>query len=392
MSVKFIDLFAGMGGFRLGFERACKKTNIRSECVFTAEIKNHALTVYNQNFGENNAKTDITSVSSDKIPEFDVLLGGFPCQAFSDAGRRRGFEDTRGTLFFDIARILRDKSPRAFILENVESLFRHDAGKTFEIILNTLRELGYFVSYETLNACDFSIPQNRKRAFIVGAKTDFISLDFTPKPSVRVKDVLDAVQAIVDDFSELTFKYVTPKELRGKTIRDYRLSEKNLRGWELGLKGEISGVQKDIMRFLIKGRRKYGEKVPVPLDEVFAQFGRVDQEIDDLVFKKYANKIIKDDQEFIAVKGGRLSYKFTSFLDDEGFAPTLTASDMDRVGVVSENFIRKLTKVEALRMFGYPDNWKLCDLPDKKIFDLLGNSLCVPIVEAISERVLETLS
>lgn len=120
-TIKFIDLFAGIGGIRLGFEQACKKAKIKSECVFTSEIKPHAIEVLKQNHNEK-IDGDITQIEAKNIPDFDVLLGGFPCQAFSAAGKRLGFEDTRGTLFFDVARILKEKKPLGFVLENVEGL------------------------------------------------------------------------------------------------------------------------------------------------------------------------------------------------------------------------------------------------------------------------------
>ena len=124
--IKFIDLFAGIGGFRIGFEKACKKNNIESECVFTSEIKKNAIEIYKDNFNDENIFGDITKIDAKNIPKFDVLLAGFPCQAFSTAGVRRGFLDTRGTLFFDIERIVKFHLPKAFILENVEGLVSHD--------------------------------------------------------------------------------------------------------------------------------------------------------------------------------------------------------------------------------------------------------------------------
>jgi len=147
--IKFVDLFAGMGGTRLGLERSARNLNIDVKCVFTSEIKPYALKTYNRFFKENNGIVDIVNIDSKDIPDFDILLGGFPCQAFSDAGKRRGFEDTRGTLFFEIARILKDKKPKAFILENVEGLITHDKGKTLSVILSLA------IISVVLNSCTF---------------------------------------------------------------------------------------------------------------------------------------------------------------------------------------------------------------------------------------------
>ena len=141
-SIKFIDLFAGIGGIRKGFELACSDLGIETECVFTSEIKTYAVEVLKQNHPNECINGDITKIETSKIPDFDFLLGGFPCQAFSAAGKRLGFEDTRGTLFFEVERILRDKKPKGFILENVEGLVNHDRknqkdkiGRTLSVIL-----------------------------------------------------------------------------------------------------------------------------------------------------------------------------------------------------------------------------------------------------------------
>ncbi len=168
----FIDLFAGIGGTRLGFESA------GGECVFTSEWDAHAQRTYQMNFGEM-PHGDITKISSDEIPEFDVLLAGFPCQPFSSIGRRQGFlHDTQGTLFYDIARIIKAKQPKSFLLENVPGLLTHDKGKTFEIIKKTLDELGYTVDYQVLNSAEFGVPQQRKRIYIVGFRKDLVDEGF----------------------------------------------------------------------------------------------------------------------------------------------------------------------------------------------------------------------
>ena len=169
-TIKFIDLFAGVGGIRLGFERACEQNSFIPECVFTSEIDDKACEIYKKNFHDNhNPKFDITKLDTSTLPVYDVLLAGFPCQAFSIAGKRGGFNDTRGTLFFDVARIIKDTRPKMFLLENVKGLLNHNKGKTFNTILNVLQnELNYDVHYKVLNAKDFNLPQNRERIYIVG--------------------------------------------------------------------------------------------------------------------------------------------------------------------------------------------------------------------------------
>jgi DNA (cytosine-5)-methyltransferase 1 len=157
---KFIDLFAGLGGFRLALE------SLGAKCVFSSEIDEHVAKVYEQNFGDKPAG-DITKIEASDIPDHDILCGGFPCQPFSIAGQKKGFDDARGTLFFDIMRIVDAKKPRVVFLENVANLASHDNGKTFDVISNMLDEAGYHIFCGVLNASDYGIPQARKRYYII---------------------------------------------------------------------------------------------------------------------------------------------------------------------------------------------------------------------------------
>lgn len=185
--IRFIDLFCGIGGFRYASDKAFNNLHITGECVFSSDIDKFAQQSYMANFGEQPVG-DITKVNAADIPDFDLLFAGFPCQAFSICGLRQGFEDdTRGTLFFDIARIIKEKKPKAFVLENVKNLASHDNGKTLATILTVLRdELGYYVDYKLLNALDFGLPQKRERIVIVGALKPFIMNwnfdEYTMKP------------------------------------------------------------------------------------------------------------------------------------------------------------------------------------------------------------------
>ena len=166
-ALRFIDLFCGIGGFRLAAEAVCRERGRAAQCVFSSDIDPDAQNAYEANFGHRPAG-DITQVTADAIPDHDVLLGGFPCQAFSIIGDRKGFEDARGTLFFEVARILDARRPAAFVLENVKQLRGHDRGRTLAVILKTLDNLGYHADWRILNALDFGLPQKRERIFIVG--------------------------------------------------------------------------------------------------------------------------------------------------------------------------------------------------------------------------------
>lgn len=171
MKFKFIDLFCGLGGFRIAFEQN------GGECVFSSDIDIPVQKTYAMNFGET-PYGDIREIDSDSIPNHDILCAGFPCQPFSTAGRRLGFKDTRGTLFFDVARILKSKQPIGFILENVKGITNHDSGNTLNVILNTLNEIGYDYKYQVLNAKNYNVPQNRERWYCVGVrKNSGINID-----------------------------------------------------------------------------------------------------------------------------------------------------------------------------------------------------------------------
>lgn len=176
--IRYVDLFCGIGGFRYASKKAFDLLDLNGECVFSSDIDKFACESYKANFNEE-PTGDITKVNANDIPDFDLLFGGFPCQAFSICGLQKGFSDnTKGTLFFDIARILKEKKPQAFVLENVKNLASHDNGNTLRTILSVLRdELGYYVDYRVLNALDFGLPQKRERCLIVGSKTFFDAME-----------------------------------------------------------------------------------------------------------------------------------------------------------------------------------------------------------------------
>lgn len=173
--IRFADLFCGIGGFRYASQQAFKKLGLPGECVFSSDIDKYVQDSYEANFGER-PSGDITKIDVADIPQFDLLFAGFPCQAFSICGLQKGFADTtRGTLFFDIARIIKEKQPQAFVLENVKNLASHDNGNTLKTILEVLRdELGYHVDFKLLNALDFGLPQKRERIIILGSKKPFV--------------------------------------------------------------------------------------------------------------------------------------------------------------------------------------------------------------------------
>lgn len=212
-SFKFIDLFAGIGGIRLGFE------SVGGNCVFSSEFDENACKTYEANFGEH-PSGDITKIEAKDIPDFDILLGGFPCQAFSIIGKKEGFEnETCGTLFFEIERILKEKMPKAFMLENVRNLTAHDNGKTFKVIREHLEALGYNVYAKVLNALDYGVPQKRERIIIVGFKENILFSFPDPVPLTQRKKLKDILEDEVDE------KYFVKERIRESRLM--RLKDPN---------------------------------------------------------------------------------------------------------------------------------------------------------------------
>ena len=426
--VKFIDLFAGIGGIRKGFETAFNKYGVKTECVLTSEIKPHAYKVLLANHPDETICGDITKIDTKDIPDFDFLLGGFPCQAFSFAGKRLGFQDTRGTLFFEVERILKEKNPFGFILENVEGLVTHDRdnsnqpiGRTLSVIIDNLTSLGYLVSWKVLNSKDFGVAQERKRIYIVGTRQKRISLDGFPVNHVTLEQILESGQPTIDtDFTRLLMAHFTPKELYGKSIKDKRGGDDNIHSWDIGMKGEVSQEQKTLLNMMSHERRKkkwasihgidWMDGMPLTVDMIreFYDKKNLTDILEDLVKKSYLKKeypkalIIEhtllgdrkvrkqDTSKKIGynIVAGKLSFEINKILDPCGIAPTLVAMDMKKIFVVDNGGVRPLTLREGLRLFGYPDDFKF-PVSQSEGYDLLGNTVAVPVITAISERIAE---
>ena len=419
-TIKFVDLFAGIGGIRKGFELACKENGFQTKCVFTSEIKPYAIKVLKQNHPDETVNGDITQVKAEDIPNFDFLLAGFPCQAFSAAGKRLGFEDTRGTLFFEVERILKEKKPYGFVLENVEGLVNHDReksgdkiGRTLTTILEHLDVLGYKVSWKVLNAKYFGVPQERKRVYIVGTKKDYPNLDKFHHIDCSLSDVLEKGMATTDSkFTRLLLEHYTVEELFGKSIKDKRGGKNNIHSWDIEIKGSVSKEQKELLNIMMTERRKkkwaeeYGidwmDGMPLTIEMIrsFYDVSNLEEMLEDLVEKKYVRKEYpkrkignrrEQDPNLplgYNIVAGKMSFEVSKVLDPKEIAPTLVAMDMQHLFVPDGNGIRQLTLREGLRLFGYPDDYKF-DVTIDEGYDLLGNTVVVPVIKAVSERVLD---
>lgn len=427
-TVKFIDLFAGLGGIRLGFEKAFKDVGMETECVMTSEIKPYAVKTLKHNFGHEFLAGDIFDIRNEFIPDFDFLLGGFPCQPFSAGGKRQGFLDTRGTLFFEIERILREKKPYGFILENVEGLVKHDLenkndeiGRTLKTILHTLEnELGYKTSWKVFDSLEFGLPQSRKRIFIVGTKDEKIDLSGNESRFKALESVLEkGLPTLKSDFIDKLMTHFSLEDLYGKSIKDKRGGDNNIHSWDIEIKGSVSKQQAEILNKLFKQRRKkqWAEEIGIDwMDGMALTLEQINTFVDlpkeelkilleDLTKKGYLKfehpkKLVKfqtengisTSREYDETKPkgynivtGKLSFEINKVLDPKDIAPTLVATDVSRLAVPDGNGLRRLTIREGLRLFGYPE-WYEIPTKEYDAFDLLGNTVAVPVVEFVANK------
>lgn len=329
-TIRVVDLFAGVGGIRLGFTQAAKEFGMNTECVFSSEIDEWACKTYRKNFPNDNhdPKCDITTVDAKSLPDFDVLLAGFPCQAFSIAGKRGGFDDTRGTLFFDVARIIKEKQPKAFLLENVKGLTNHRSGKTLQVILNTLREdLGYTVFYKVLNAKEYGVAQLRERIYIVGFKNAGDSFDYPlPLPQEERKVIRDIIEENpVDARYYLSTSYLAA--LKAHKARHQALGHGF--GYEIRDLDEVAGT-------IVCGG-----------------------------MGKERNLIVDTRQTDFTVR-------------------THIKGEYNKEG------LRKMTPLEWERLQGFPDNWT-AGIADVHRYKQMGNSVAVPVIQAVSENIIKQL-
>lgn len=420
MSIKFIDLFAGMGGIRKGFEQACAEHNLKCECVFTSEIKPYAVEVLKQNNPNEEIHGDITQIDEKSIPNFDFLLGGFPCQAFSAAGKRLGFTDTRGTLFFDVERIIKEKKPFGFILENVEGLVNHDKtkkndkiGKTLATILEHLKDLGYNTNWKVLNAKDFAVPQERKRIYIVGTRNGIPNLDDFPIQSKYLCEILESgLPTSESAFINQLLNNYPVESLYGKAIKDKRGGDNNIHSWDICIKGDISHQEKLLLNTMLKERRKkrwaeefgidWMDGMPLTIEQIktFYENDNLQGILENLVNlgylklehpkKRVDNKRVQDTTLPLGynIVTGKMSFEVNKILDPNAYAPTLVAMDMKGLFVVDGTGIRNVSLREGLGIFGYPNDFKF-NVSIEDGYDLLGNTVVVPVVREVSKRILD---
>jgi len=401
--MKYIDLFAGVGGFRYGIEKAynSKHAHIGEKpkqeeceqgrewttderevflhtrdgsaplCVYSNEWDKYANSVYRRHYGECDIR-DIRTVEAGELPDFDLLCGGFPCQAFSVAGKRGGFDDTRGTLFFEIARICKERKPRYLLLENVKGLLSHDQGRTFSTILGVLSDLGYDVQWQVLNSKDFGVPQNRERVYIVGNLRGeprpqiFPLTDFNPKALKYVGGILsEKAKMWLDNGKQFSRNFPQGSRVyKSSGVASTLASQAGGLGAKTGLymvddPSRKDGIEdKNISPTL---RREAHGNVPAVVIPVLTP---------DRVTKRQNGRRFKTDGE-----------------------PSFTLTGQDRHGIFDGMKIRKLTPTECERLQGFPDGWTLEGvngetMSDSRRYMMMGNAVSTTVVTAIIKRFL----
>ena len=320
-----IDLFAGIGGIRLGFEQAFGN-DIKT--VFVSEWDKKAVETYKANFDDKiDIAGDITEVNENDIPEHDILLAGFPCQAFSLAGHKKGFEDARGTLFFDVARIIKRHNPKVVFCENVKNLVNHDRGRTFKVIKEILEELGYVVFYKVLNSKNFGVPQNRERIYIVAFRKDIAPKTFEfPEKTDDTKVIKD----IVEEHEVSPKYYLSTAYLESlKKHKERHASKGNGFGYEIRSTDSVAG----------------------------------------------------------AIVCGGMGRERNLIIDNRltNFTPVTHIK-----GEINREFVRKMTPREWARLQGFPNDFKFV-VADTHLYKQFGNSVTVPVIRAIAEKIKKCL-
>ena len=436
--MKYFSTFSGIGGFELGIQQAyerryldlsrTKERKIQSKneesmsdassedgdrrkqhplCVGYSEIDKYAVQVYNKQFNHKNYG-DITKIDTSKLPDFDLLVGGFPCQAFSIAGKRKGFDDTRGTLFFDLARILADKRPRNFVFENVKGLLSHDEGKTFQTILGVLSDLGYRVEWQVLNSKWFGVPQNRERVFIVGhlgkgsgreifpiGEDDKLFDEQTRENNKQTSDTKNQIARTINSRLHKmgdADNYVI-KQLNNPTHSNDRVySEKGLSPTLNTMQG---GKRQPFIKMDKKGRLKKDQKNASCLTGGGHSGGNHSDM--DLI-----KAVLTPDRPNKRQMGRRMK---------ENGEPSFTVTAQDRHGIYNGSRIRRLTPVECERLQGFPDNWtkygmiknridlgykqssdRQVEISDTQRYKMCGNAITTNVVKEVISRLFDSKS
>jgi len=386
--MKYIDLFGGIGGFSYGIEQATKG---KWECVWYCDNNKYAVQTYNKNYGENYEATDITTVKTTDIPDHDCICGGFPCQTFSIAGKRRGFEDIRGTMFFEIMRIAKAKRTKYLFLENVKGLLNHNKGKTFTTILQTLEELGYETQWMVLNSKFFGVPQNRERVFIIA------SLRGTSKPEVLpFREDAEKVSGLPEGQEQWQMRL-------GHTKSEYApLQYKSNITRTMEANGSLAVYDRKGFDSRTKGFRE-NKKISPTLTQKMGTGGNNVPMVHQLVGDRDKPTIIRQRPKYVGGKRTLITYEYD---ESPTIGTNVATGDQKNIvsGTITQAFgrsghskeeitmweknqqsngqLRRLTPVECERLQGFPDGWTE-GVSDTQRYKQMGNAVTTNVIEAI---------
>jgi len=400
-TIKYFSMFSGIGGFEHGIEKANTQTDF--ECVGFSEIDKYAVKIYEKHYPNHTNYGDATKIRTETLPDFSFLVGGFPCQAFSLAGKRKGFEDTRGTLFFEIARVLQDKRPRYFLLENVKGLLSHDKGKTFQTILEVLSDLGYYVQWTVFNSKDFGVPQNRERIFIEG----YLGGECGPE-----------ILSVRRDCEEDNDRRQVSSQYYG--IRQGRVHKEDEIMNALACSGH-NGGSSQLIKLNNKAQahiQKVGNVSPAGHhgEDIFSTKG-ISKTLCSTDYKRGIK--ILEEPKLKKVGNVYKGSQIGNVYDPNGLSPTHCAGHSDsaikiiqpvltpecenkkqdvtatdKQGVPEGYRIRRLTPVECERLQGFPDNWTKYGKDNEPISDTqrykcCGNAVTTNVIAAIIEEMFQ---
>ena len=413
--ITYVDLFCGIGGFRIGIEEFSKKhPEYVFECVKTADIKKDAIKTYNANFNENNTACDVRTLKN--LPYFDILCGGFPCQPFSSAGKQKGLKDEgRGDLIFEVIRICKESKPKILILENVSNIETIDKGQVLQKIIKEFENIGYFITYVKINANKVGLAQDRSRIFIIGSRKSMPQINLHTYQEKTIKDILDLTDKtsnISADFLN-KLKILPIEKVIGKSIKDKRGGDNNIHSWDIDFHGKVSANQKILLNKILLERRKkhwtvkkkmpWADGLALSLEDIktFFNYDTLFEDLEDLVAKKYlvkeSHQVTPDDKtkkEYTEIgyniSKGKLSFPISKILHPNEFAPTLTATDSSKLAVCVDTTIRQLNERELKRLCGFPETYIIPPKVNK--YDLFGNMVCPPVITEILESLLPQLA
>jgi DNA (cytosine-5)-methyltransferase 1 len=409
--MKYVDLFAGIGGFRCGIDAFAAKHSRTFHCVKSVDIKNDALKTYNHVFNESNEPCDICTVKD--LPHVDLLCAGFPCQPFSSAGNKKGLHDEgRGNLIYEVIRICRESKPTYLLLENVSNIETIDKGETLRKITAEFEGLGYHITCCSINSSDVGLAQDRKRLFIVGSLLRKPVVAVKPHAAARMRDIIDSTDTVTHLPAAFVGKLVSlPRDdVVGKSIKDKRGGESNIHSWDIDYHGKITDRQKALLNRILLERRKkkwatekkmvWMDGIPLSLQDIktFLNYDGLEADLADAVEKKYL--VLEHPKDLVEGKRvakttlpigyniakGKLSFPVSKILSPDDLSPTLTATDSSKLAVYVGSTIRQLNETELRRLCGFPDSFRLPAGVNK--YDLFGNMVCPPVITEILESLL----